>query len=263
MQDFYDDYVARQTAVGVNARHRAILARLRRSGLNANHACLEIGCGVGTLTELIAKDLRKQGSIVAVDVSPKSIEAARRRLAGFDNVHLIASDILGIDLARSLGRFDVVVLADVVDHIPLAEHGRLFERIATWLRPDGFVLLNYPNPQYQEWRRRSSPDPDLAKIAIQPVHLDALLANAYPHGFYLDRFEKYSIWVQEGDYVCAVLRPSGGSGGFTHVSGRRGSVAARIGRRLRRLRVRRSRMQLLSESSCRSAFTEPPAARGC
>ncbi len=77
---FYDEYVGRQTDVGINARHRAILGWLRRSGLRPDHRLLEIGCGVGTLTELLAEALEPRGSVVGVDFSPKSIEAATRAL---------------------------------------------------------------------------------------------------------------------------------------------------------------------------------------
>ncbi len=78
---YYDDYTDRQVAVGVNARHRAIATGMRAAGWRPEHRVFEIGAGVGTLTQLIAEGLGPDGSLLAVDLSPKSIEIARERLA--------------------------------------------------------------------------------------------------------------------------------------------------------------------------------------
>jgi len=225
---FYDDFVGRQTAVGVNARHRSILAWLRRFGLRPGDRVLEIGCGIGTLTGLLADELGPQGSVLAVDLSPASIEAARERLGDRDNVSLVAADIVEAELE---GSFDAVVLPDVIEHIPLERHGALFARIAALVKPAGFVLLHYPNPHYLKWCHEHRPGE--LQIVDQPIHADALLASAGPQGLYLAYLETYSIWVREGDYTVAVLRPLAGTGTFTDLPPRRPSLSARIRARLR------------------------------
>ena len=226
---FYDSYVDRQQAVGVNERHRSILAGLLRCGLRPEHRVLEIGSGVGTLTVLLAGAL-PQGSLVGIDLSPKSIEAARARLARFADVELIAGDVLEAGIE---GRFDVVVLPDVIEHVPVELHGALFARVAGWVRDDGFVFVHYPDPHHLEWTRRN--EPEKLQLVDQPIHADVLTANAYANGLYLERYERYSIWVREGDYVIAVLRPAAGVGEFHHLPPRRPSLAARATARLRRL----------------------------
>jgi SAM-dependent methyltransferase len=230
---FYDEYASRQTAVGINQRHRAILAWLQRFGLRPNHCVLEIGCGVGTLTQLLAEAL-PQGSVFGVDLSPKSIDAARERLASFGNARLAVGDVLNADIP---GRYDVVVLPDVIEHIPLQLHGALFGRVASWVQNDGFVFVHYPNSHYLEWCYVHCPDQ--LQVIDQPIHSDVLLANAYPHGLYLDYFERYSIWIREGDYIAAVLRPAAGVEEFTRLPQPQPSLIARawgrtmsMGRRL-------------------------------
>jgi SAM-dependent methyltransferase len=226
---FYDEFVDRQTRVGANRRHQAILGWLKRFGLRPDSRVLEVGCGVGPLTRLLA-EAAPQGSVVGTDLSPKSIAAAKERLASCGNAELLVGDALEVEIDE---RFDVVVLPDVIEHIPLESHDALFGRVASWVKADGFVLAHYPNPHHLEWFHVHHPE--RLQIIDQPVHADVLLANAYRHGLYLDYYERYAIWVREGDYVVAVLRPSAGVGEFTKLPQPRPSLRARAARLRRRL----------------------------
>jgi trans-aconitate 2-methyltransferase len=230
VKGYYDEYVERQVAIGVNKRHRAIRDWALKFGMRPDHSVLELGCGIGTLTGLLAEELGSGGSVLAIDLSPASIESAEQRLSSFDNVRLLAADVFETDLE---GRFDIVVLPDVIEHIPLDNHRTLFERVSSWVKPDGFVLLHYPSPHYQEWNRKHHPD--RLQIIDQMVHVDALSSNTYPNGLYIDHLATYPIWIREGDYVVAVLRPLAGPGTFTELPRPRGSPIARVARRLRRL----------------------------
>ena len=228
VKTYYDEYVGRQAAVGVNDRHRAIIRRLDRAGLRPGQRVLEIGCGIGTLTELVAQRVGSAGSILALDLSPKSIEEARTRLASFSNARFKAADALTLELDE---RFDVVVLPDVIEHIPLEHHRALFERIGRWVEPDGFVLANYPNPHYLDWCRMHQPE--VLQVIDQAIHADTLLANAYAGGLYLDSLKTYSVWIREGDYVVAVFKPMSGVGTFTPAPQPRPSLMSRARERLR------------------------------
>lgn len=199
---FYDDFADAQQDVGVTSRHHAIIAALRDAGWRRGHRVLEIGCGVGTLTELLVRGLGRDGSLVATDLSPRSVEFAKQRLGERDHLRLLAGNVLELELDE---RFDVVVLPDVIEHIPLALHRELFQRVSSWLAPEGFVVLNYPNPLYLEWCRTNRPE--LLQVVDQPVHADVLLANAYSASLYLESLRTYSVWIRQGDYVVAVLRP--------------------------------------------------------
>ena len=209
---FYDEYADRQLAVGVNERHHAILHWLKRFGLNQGNRVLEIGCGVGTLTSLIVPAIGPKGSLLAVDLSTRSIGAARERLARFRNVHFVAGDILELSMPN---RFDVIALPDVIEHIPVELHPALFSKVASWVEPNGFVLLHYPNPYYLEWCRVHRPE--LLQIVDQSIHVDTLTANAYPHDLHLCFFETYSIWTREGEYQVAILRRNPERPNFTDV----------------------------------------------
>jgi SAM-dependent methyltransferase len=201
-REFYDDYVERQLRVGVNERHRAILGFLLRFGMEPSHRVLEIGCGVGALTGLIDEALGPGGELLGVELSPRSVAAARARLRGRERVRLAVGDVLELPLE---GLFDAVVLPDVLEHIPRERHPALFRKTAALLAPGGFVLAHYPNPHYLEWRREHRPE--LLQRVDQPLWGDALTAAAYPAGLTLEYLETYSIWVREGDYQVALFRP--------------------------------------------------------
>jgi len=61
-----------------------------------------------------------------------------------------------------------------------------------------------------------------------------LTANIYPHGLYLDYLETYSVWIEEGDYVVAVLRRYSDKAVFTDIEEASGmlSRARRVIRRM-------------------------------
>lgn len=230
---FYDDYATRQLRTGINDRHRSILRLLQRYGFSSGQRVLEIGCGIGTLTELLLAQVGRTGELVATDVSPKSIEIAHQRLGHPPQLQLIPGDVLALDFD---GEFDVVVLPDVIEHIPLELHDTLFARLAGWVRDDGFVLLHYPDPHHLEWVAANQPE--VLQIIDQPIHAGTVIANADANGLFLTNYERYSIWHQPADYVVAVLRPVSGIPPFTHLPDPSPSVTGRV----------REKMQVVVES---------------
>ena len=62
-------------------------------GILPNDVILDIGCGIGRVGQALAPRCKQW---IGCDVSPKMLEYARRRLAGFDNVHLV--ELSGFDL---------------------------------------------------------------------------------------------------------------------------------------------------------------------
>jgi trans-aconitate 2-methyltransferase len=199
--DYYDGYSARQVRVGINERHRAIQRWLKHFGLAPGMDVLEVGCGVGTQTALISDSMRGAGRLLAVDLSPKSVDLARQRLAERKNVEFMVADVVELELNRV---FDVIVMPDVVEHIPPERHLRLFANVRRWLRDSGWVLIHMPNPFFLEWCHRNRPD--LVQIVDQPIFTQTLQASIQPNGLYIHYLKTYSIWVPECDYQVVVLK---------------------------------------------------------
>lgn len=200
--DYYDDYAARQLRAGITKRHRAIRDWLQRFGLAPGMDVLELGCGVGTLTELIGDLLGNAGELVAVDISPRSVELARMRLRSRRNVEFVAGDILDLEVDRT---FDVVVLADVIEHVPIESHVMLFRQVRRWLRDTGWVLVHTPNPFFLDWCHRHRPD--LLQEIDQPVFTESLVASTQPNDLHIHHLSTYSVWVAAGDYQVIMLKP--------------------------------------------------------
>jgi len=228
VREYYDRYSARQERVGINRRHKAIQRWLRQFGLAPGMDVLEIGCGVGTQTELIAADLAGSGTLLSVDISPRCVELARQRVSRYANVEVIAADVVGLQLDH---RFDVVVMPDVLEHIPIEQHPRLFGQIRRWLKDRGWILIHIPNPLFLEWCQINRPD--LLQVIDQPIHTQTLLESIVPSGLYVWHLHTYSIWAWEADYQVIVLRSRPDTLQFRLVAESatwRQRVAARIGR---------------------------------
>ncbi len=197
---WYDGFTAYQRKYGVNIRHRTIFRYARAAGVRNGMDILEIGCGIGSLTSLLAANNAK-GRILSLDISPKSVEMARKLLAGKRNVSFLVSDMSDF---QNPFDFDFVVLADVIEHIPLDQHPRLFRTIDHYLKPGGKVLINIPAPQLLEYYHLH--DPGALQIIDQPVHADRLMNDVYRAGLVLDSFVSYGLAHVHIDYQFIVLR---------------------------------------------------------
>ena len=77
---------------------------------------LEIGCGVGAQTRILARN-SPEAHFVSIDLSPASVEAARRAMAqiGIRNVRFEVGDLF--DLEYPDGSFDHLFVCFVLEHL--------------------------------------------------------------------------------------------------------------------------------------------------
>ncbi len=123
-------------------RAEAVLAALAESGAAR---VLDLGCGSGALLAALAKD-RRYTDIVGVDVSPKALDLAQRRLSRTpDRVRLYQSALTYRD--RRLEGFDAAVLMEVVEHVDPPRLGDLARAVFGHARP-GTVVVTTPNAEY-------------------------------------------------------------------------------------------------------------------
>jgi 2-polyprenyl-3-methyl-5-hydroxy-6-metoxy-1,4-benzoquinol methylase len=198
--DFYHNYTKRQIEHGINERHKSIISKAVKSGMKPFHSVLEIGCGVGTETKLLGEFLNK-GKLYSYDIAPENIRIAKESLSGFRNVELDVADATKLILDEV---FDVIIMPDVIEHIPLELHARMFQNMSKMLKPDGFIFIHIPNPEYLAWCHENRKE--ILQIIDQPIYTSELLNNLQGTNLTITSLETYSIWVEKGDYQFIVLR---------------------------------------------------------
>jgi ArsR family transcriptional regulator len=110
--------------------HLAALAAFADRGWTVG----DLGCGTGQVSAALAPFVTR---VIAVDTSAAMLQAAKKRLYGFDNVELRRGDLeaLPIDAAR----LDAATLTLVLHHV--AEPDRALAEVARTLKPGGQLIL--------------------------------------------------------------------------------------------------------------------------
>jgi trans-aconitate 2-methyltransferase len=199
IREFYDHRAPRQEAAAFNERHQFLYQVLLGLGLNKRSRVLELGCGIGATTSLIARTAT-HGRILAVDLSPASVERAQARLSARHCVEVTVGDVVTF---RTPDRFDLVTLFDVLEHVPMDRHGTLFESLAGHVSDDTVLVINIPNPAYIQYLRTH--EPASLQVVDLPVWADHVMTLAYAEGLTLESFRTYSLWVRD-DYQVMVFR---------------------------------------------------------
>ena len=195
IETYYDGHATEvQERFGLNQRHHSIFRKAKKAGLRREHKMLEIGCGIGLLSELFAKYLDR-GKLHSLDISPKAVAMAKARLAKFTNVSFEVSDMSAF---RSDLIFDRVVLPDVLEHIPEEQHQALFDTIARHLAPEGKVLIHIPDPYALDRLRIETPE--LVQVVDQSLAILPMAERFNSVGLTLERYEPYALWAKDPDY---------------------------------------------------------------
>jgi ArsR family transcriptional regulator len=107
----------------------------------------DLGCGTGQVSAALAPFVTR---VVAVDGSAAMLQAAKKRLQGFDNIDLRRGDLesLPIDDAR----LDAATLMLVLHHVPEPE--RALAEVSRALKPRGRVVLVDMQPHDRESYRQ-------------------------------------------------------------------------------------------------------------
>ncbi|MBP6311345.1 MAG: class I SAM-dependent methyltransferase [Flavobacteriales bacterium] len=197
--DFYDEYVDRQVRAGLNERHYSIRDLVAKNASEPDVRILEMGCGIGTVTGLLAAAF-PQGSVLAMDMSPASIEHATATFAKVPNVRFITGDVVETPIS---GQFALIVLPDILEHIPLDLHLKLFKRFSQLLKEGGRVIIHSPDPYYSDWVRTNRPE--LMQVVDLALHFPQLISTVHDAGLTVLSLERYSIWSDKPDYFSLVL----------------------------------------------------------
>ncbi|MBA3682255.1 MAG: class I SAM-dependent methyltransferase [Bacteroidetes bacterium] len=200
VKEYYNKFKEHQKQLGINIRHRTIFKNLKKLGLKTDSNVLEIGCGIGTVSNLILKYITN-GTFVGLDISPESISMAKTFNAFHKEAEFLVDDMSNFTHKT---KFDFVVFPDVLEHIPVEQHNNIFATISKLTTDNAVVLINIPEPNYLNWMRVHQPEK--LQIIDQSLSMQDLLNNAYPHGFKLFSMNPYKLHYTAPDYLCVVLK---------------------------------------------------------
>jgi SAM-dependent methyltransferase len=117
---------------------------------------LEIGCGAGNFSRLLAQRAEK---VLAIDLSPQMVRIARERSGLYPNIDYVAGDVMAHPFADT--QFDCIATLTTLHHLPTEI---ILRKIRAALKPGGvFVCLDL----YQ----RSDPTDLLFDVIAYPANL--------------------------------------------------------------------------------------------
>jgi len=114
---------------------------LARIGVSEGWRCLEIGAGNGSLSQWLATQVGRSGKVIASDINVdliKPLVAPNLEVRRFDVVKDEPPD----------APYDLIAMRALLHHLP--ERRAVVSRLATWLKPGGWVMLEEPD-FYPTW----------------------------------------------------------------------------------------------------------------
>jgi len=137
-----------------------------------NKKILEIGCGIGRITEFLSGAF---GEVSGVDISEEMIQTGKKRLAEKTNVHLHSTD--GLEYPFPNTSFDMVFSFITFQHMPDKNTVRKnIEEVTRVLKSDGIAkiqLRGLPTKK-SEWFYGPSFTPNEAKKMIKGLPVDII-----------------------------------------------------------------------------------------
>jgi ubiquinone/menaquinone biosynthesis C-methylase UbiE len=122
---------------------------IQRAGLRPDMRVLDAGCGLGRVTIPAARAVGAEGEVIAMDIQPAMLDAARKRAkaAGLGNIRFMLSSLEEGLLPND--RFDRAFLVTVLGEIP--DRLKALKEIAAALKPGGILSITeiLPDPHFQ------------------------------------------------------------------------------------------------------------------
>jgi SAM-dependent methyltransferase len=122
---------------------------VQRAGIEPGMRILDAGCGFGRVTIPAAHVVGKDGEVIAMDIQPAMLDAARKRAkeAGLTNIRFMLSSLDEGNLPND--RFDRVFLVTVLGEIP--DRMKALKEISSSLKPGGILSITeiIPDPHFQ------------------------------------------------------------------------------------------------------------------
>ncbi|MBI4895069.1 MAG: class I SAM-dependent methyltransferase [Candidatus Aenigmarchaeota archaeon] len=162
---------------------------------------IDIGTGIGNLLPFLSKEFKE---VVALDISPKMIEKAKKNAGNLENVKLLVKDAR--DLKEFYNQFDVAVSVNSILLPEIKSIEKILLEIYNVLNDDGVFIGIFPSMDALLYRavlehEKAIEDGDDEKTALEKT-LKAIDADKFD--FVLGTF-KYHDMVQKHYYKFELM----------------------------------------------------------
>lgn len=189
----------------------------RESDAQAAPTILDFGCGVAN-SLLHFRRVFPESRIICLDVSPRSLDIARRRFPGMAEFVCFDGKTMPVESAS----VDIAFAACVFHHIDHAEHVPILREFRRLLRPGGFACVFEHNPfnpltrhavntcpfdanarliTARQMKRRCREAGFVAAAARYRIFFPGMLRRLRP-------LERLLTWCPIGAQYCVVARPT-------------------------------------------------------
>jgi len=142
------DLVTTLLSYGQDRRWKRKLVDL--ADIQPQHQVLDLACGTGDITFLLASRLDSRGKVIGVDITPGMVEVARCKGLHEPRVHFEIGDICQLDYPDA--SFDRITVGYGVRNVP--DIPQLMNEVFRLLRPSGhFLSLDFGKPEGRLYRR--------------------------------------------------------------------------------------------------------------
>ena len=165
---------------------------------------LDVGCGIGIIAERVGRRVSR-GFVLGIDISPRNIwyakQTVKRPNVAFETVDLRIDPHRVPQLLGGLA--DVVLLIDVIEHIPASERQSLLGTLRSLSAERSTLVVTYPSPQFHEYL--SSHDPAELQVIDNVIDLATLIQEAAGAGFHLIQYSLEAVWMAN-QYCHAIFQ---------------------------------------------------------
>ena len=190
---------------------------INAAGVTKDDCVLEIGPGIGTMTQYLAENARQ---VVAVEIERNLIPILGETLAAWDNVTIINEDILKVDIRELAGRYNsgrpIKVVANLPYYITTPTIMGLFE---SGVPIDNITVMVQKEVADRMKEGPGSKDYGALSLAVQYYAKPEIVANVPPNCFMprpkvgsavirLTRHEKPPVEVEDERLLFDIIRAS-------------------------------------------------------
>jgi hypothetical protein len=112
------------------------------------------------------------------------------------------------DASRNLEineKFDFIVLADVIEHIPTEQYDILFTNLNRVSKNDTKIFINIPHPHLIKHIKRTNPES--LQSVDQSIYPNTLYQFLQTNQFIIDEKKDYSVFYRTPDYTYYWISP--------------------------------------------------------